>query len=311
MSYEHLQRRLDDDEVIILDGAIGTELERLGAPMHQEAWCAAALDSHPELVNTVHQSYIDAGADVITSNTYASTRMALESGGLGHRMRDWNEFAVRLARDCVNSTAGSHPVCVAGSVSTFGLFRDTPIDEPVVRKAFREQAEILAAAGVDLLLIETLAAEPATILMAIEACAGLDVPVWVAISALIDPGSGRIMLGIHESIEHSTRVRVHEPLSDTVDRLTDAGVSTLLLMHSDLKATAPAVDVMAAHHRGTLGVYPNAGHWLRPEWAFVDQVSPEEFVAEASRWHESGARILGGCCGIGPEHIRALDSRFR
>ena len=71
-----LEQRLADGELIILDGAIGTELERLGAPMHEEIWCGHALETHPELVSEVHRSYIAAGADIITTNTYTTARHA-------------------------------------------------------------------------------------------------------------------------------------------------------------------------------------------------------------------------------------------
>jgi homocysteine S-methyltransferase len=311
MTYSAIEQRLKDDQVVILDGAIGTELERLGAPMHQEAWCAAAMETHPSLVTEVHRSYIEAGADVITANTYASTRVALEQGGLGAQMRPWNELAMRMARQTIEESSIDRPVCLAGSLSTFGLFHDTPVEDQQIRCCFKEQAEILVGAGADLLLVETLAADMSTVVAAVETAAGFDVPVWVAISGLVDRDSGELRLGVEESQEHSKHRRSHEPLGNAVERIVNAGATTLLLMHSDLKATQPALEVMRAHHDGWLGVYPNAGHWLRPQWAFVDQVEPADFVAEAQAWYDTGARILGGCCGIGPDHITALSEHFR
>ena len=312
MSYSVIEQRLNDGQVVILDGAIGTELERLGAPMHQDAWCAAAMESHPSLIPQVHRSYIEAGADVITANTYASTRVALERGGLGAQMRPWNELAMRMARQTIEESSTDRPVCLAGSLSTFGLFRDTRIDPQQIRLWFTEQAEILVGAGADLLLLETLAADLPTVLAALESAAAFDVPVWVAISALVDRDSDELRLGVEESQEHSKMSWTHEPLGEAVQEIVNAGASTLLLMHSDLKATRPALEALRAnHHHGTLGVYPNAGHWLRPQWAFVDQIEPVDFVAEAEAWYDTGARILGGCCGIGPAHIEALSERFR
>jgi methionine synthase I (cobalamin-dependent) len=311
MTYSAIEQRLKDNEVVILDGAIGTELERLGAPMHQDAWCAAAMETHPSLISAVHRSYIEAGADVITANTYASTRMALERGGLGEQMRPWNELAMRMARQTIEESSNGRPVCLAGSVSTFGLFGDTPVEDQQIRRWFEEQAEILVGVGADLLLVETLAADMSTVVAAVESTARFDVPVWVAISGLVDRDSGELRLGVEESQEHSASRRSHELLSEAVERTVNAGANTLLLMHSDLKAIRPALEVMRAHHDGWLGVYPNAGHWLRPQWAFVDQVEPVDFVAEAEAWYDTGARILGGCCGIGPDHITALSQRFR
>jgi S-methylmethionine-dependent homocysteine/selenocysteine methylase len=218
---------------------------------------------------------------------------------------------MRMARQTIEESSNGRPVCLAGSVSTFGLFGDTPIEDQQIRRWFEEQAEILVGAGADLLLVETLAADMSTVVAAVESTARFDVPVWVAISGLVDRDSGELRLGVEESQEHSASRRSHELLSEAVERTVNAGANTLLLMHSDLKATRPALEVMRAHHDGWLGVYPNAGHWLRPQWAFVDQVEPVDFVAEAEAWYDTGARILGGCCGIGPDHITALSQRFR
>ena len=111
---------------IILDGGIGTELERLGAPMDHEAWCAVALETHPQLVRDVHRSYIDVGADIITVNTYAATRHALTNGGMEDNFISWNKRAVQLARDALDTSEVDRNILIAGSVSNFGHF-DTPI----------------------------------------------------------------------------------------------------------------------------------------------------------------------------------------
>ena len=92
-----LTARLENKEFILLDGGIGTELERLGAPMDHDVWCAVALQSHPHLVKEVHRSYINAGADVITVNTYAATRIALRNAGMEEKFEEWNQLAVELA----------------------------------------------------------------------------------------------------------------------------------------------------------------------------------------------------------------------
>ena len=111
--------RLDKGEIIFLDGGIGTELERLGAPMDHDTWCAVALETHPHLVKDVHRSYINAGADVITVNTYAATRIALRNAGIEDKFEEWNRLAVQLAKETLAECDPSRPVYVAGSVSTF------------------------------------------------------------------------------------------------------------------------------------------------------------------------------------------------
>ena len=117
-----LDNLLETNRPVILDGGIGTELQRLGAPMDHEAWCAVALDTHPDLVRQVHRSYIDAGADIITVNTYATTRQALRSGGIEEKFFHWNSRAVQIAQEALEDSAPGRDVLLAGSVSTFGNF---------------------------------------------------------------------------------------------------------------------------------------------------------------------------------------------
>src|SRR5215204_4880549 len=94
-----LQQRLEEGEVVILDGATGTELERRGAPMDDAAWDAAALATHPDMVREVHEDYIRAGADVIITNTFATARHVLEPAGMGGQFRELNTRAVTLAKE--------------------------------------------------------------------------------------------------------------------------------------------------------------------------------------------------------------------
>ena len=77
-------------------------------------------------------------------------------------------------------------------------------------------------------------------------------------------------------------------------------------MHSEIDITQSAITRISEKYKGPIGAYPNAGYWERPQWIFVDQVSPDDYLQKAKSWVEKGAQIIGGCCGIGPKHIRAL-----
>ena len=301
---KQLTERLERGEVVVLDGAIGTELERLGAPMHDSVWCARALVDHPDLVRSVHRSYIEAGADVITTNSYASPRHALEPAGLGDRMVEWNALSVAFARQAREACESERRVYIAGSVSTFGNFGR--LTGKQLAANFREQAQILIDHGVDLLLLETLGATSEVIEAAVESTADLGLPVWVTMSCLESCDTDTLMLGVEESQAHSDFRHELEPLQAAIESVMAAGGSALLMMHSDLKVTRSVVELMHAHYRGPCGAYPNAGYWLRPQWAFVDEISPEDYAREAMGWVEAGATIVGGCCGIGPDHIRAV-----
>ena len=81
----------------------------------------------------------------------------------------------------------------------------------------------------------------------------------------------------------------------------------ILVMHSDLKVTNQAVQEISRNHAGIAGAYPNAGYWIKPNWQFMDEISPETYLAESKSWINNGAQIIGGCCGVGPELIKAIS----
>src|SRR5215204_1262998 len=150
-----LQQRLDGGETVLLDGAMGTELEMRGVPMDVVAWDAAALLTHPATVREVHEDYIRAGADVITTNAFATARHVLEPAGMGERFRELNARAVALAKEA-RENAADGAVFIAGSISTFTARYDYSY-EPRAEKAranYREQAEVLAESGADVIALE-------------------------------------------------------------------------------------------------------------------------------------------------------------
>ena len=299
-----LQSRLDAGEVLILDGAMGTELELLGAPVDKSVWCAPALGSHPELVRQAHETYLDAGADILTTYTYTCGRRALEDAGHGDYVREWTARAAQVAIEARDNRADGRPVYVAGSISNYGNANEP--DEARLRANFTEASGILAESGVDMIFLEMTGTRVDQALLAIEAVSGHGLPVCLSVSCAVDRESGEAMLGIEESQKHSPRATYHEPLADAARKLTGSGISALLIMHSDLKAAGPGVQAMRGSYDGPIGAYANAGRWEPPNWVFVDQVTPQEYLAEASGWVGAGAQVVGGCCGIGPTHIRAL-----
>ena len=197
---------------MVLDGAIGTELERLGARMDQEVWCARAVAERPDLVHEVHRRYLDAGADVITTNSYSATRGAMQRDGLDAHFGDWNRRAARIALEERDRSPRSGSVAVAGSVSSYGR-PDALGWEPLLEQ-FRAQGEILVEEGVDLLILEGLAATARTVKAMVSATKDLGVPVWMALSCLRDRDTGAVIHGIKESDEASHVAETCGPLAD-------------------------------------------------------------------------------------------------
>ena len=115
--YKQLKSRIDDSEVIVLDGAIGTELQAMGVPMDPASWCGPSNYTHPATVRQMHERYIKAGADIITTNTFNTLRPALEASGFGELVREINVRSVDAAIEARNRAAGDRQVYIAGSIS--------------------------------------------------------------------------------------------------------------------------------------------------------------------------------------------------
>ena len=302
---ERLEVRARAGEPIILDGANGSELQRLGARMDDGLWCARALEDAPGLVHEVHRRYIDAGADVITTNSFSATREAMQRLGLAARFEDWNRWSARIAREVRDKSPRADAIAVAGSVSSYGHFDG--LDDDVLSGHFRAQAEILVGEGADLLILETLGSRARVVKAMVAAAMDFGVPVWVSLSCTRDrEETGALRFGIEESREAGAPMREYGAFDEAVRDVTAVGGSALLTMHSAFDVTEDAVRIMRENYPGPVGAYPNAGYWERPNWVFVDRLSPDEYLAGARRWVEAGATIVGGCCGVGVEHIRAL-----
>ena len=304
-----LDSRLHADKPLILDGAIGTELERLGAQMDDGVWCARALAECPHIVHRAYRRYIEAGADVITTNSFAATRASMIQHGLGEHFQSWNRLAARIAREERDRSARAENIFIAGSVSTYGSFSKLDIDTRT--RYFRSQAELLTNEGVDLLILESLGSTVETVKAMIHATSDLGVPVWVSLSCVRNRDDGAVNFGIEESGQSSDVIEEYGPLDSAVKDIMAVGGDAVLMMHSVRDVTEDAVKVMRDAYAGPVGAYPNAGYWTRPNWTFVDQVTPETYRDDAAAWVRAGASIVGGCCGVGVEHIRAVAKALK
>lgn len=298
-AYTDLRARLDRGEVVILDGGTGTELQSRGVPMHGFAWSASAIETHPDVVRAVHEDYIRAGADVIIANTFSTARHVLAPAGLADRVRALNERAVTLAREAAGNAGAGRPVAVAGSISSFRT-RVTAVEQ--LEASFREQAEVLAAAGADLIALEMMG-DVAQAAPAIRAGAATGLPLWLGFSCLIgDDGVVRA----YDDSPFSTA------LADDLAVLDDLphGHVAVTVMHSLTEETTPALEIVSRHWSGVTGAYAHSGRWADPEWEFDDSVTADDYLRAARQWVRMGAQIIGGCCAIGPEYIRLLKERL-
>ena len=311
--YTSLRARIDAREVIILDGAVGTQLQRMEVPMSHDAWAGIALETHPFTVRRLHELYIEAGVDVITTNTYSSARHNLLPLGLGDKVHELNLRAVMLARDARDRAAKERPVWIGGSVSNYGLmagaepgWRDfqyfrgrVETSEEQARANLREQAGILAESGVDFLIAEPTGSTVQR-RWVFEACLATGLPVWSGFKCRRDATDGSLKVGYQSE----------EPFDAEFDALAALGGELVTVFHSPVDATDDALAVVRAHWNGPIGVYPEAERSdyvaAHRDDSVETKLTPDEFVARASRWVSGGVQVIGGCCGIEIEYIRPL-----
>lgn len=295
--------RIHDGEVLLLDGAIGTELQRRGAPMDSTAWCGLATQSHPEMLRQIHIDYITAGADIITTNTFATGRHVLEPLGLGDEAETLDRMSVAIARQAIEASAEKE-VLIAGSMSSMGPLdrsRSTPRGD-AAEISYRKQAETLAEAGVDVLVLEMLR-DIANASLVIEAATGVGLPVLVGWSASSDETG--------DVVPHrSNPYREYEARSfNELTRLgAKMGGDVAGIMHSAVELTGPALEILNRHWAGPTMAYAETGRFEPPNWVFTEATAPEGYAAAAREWIEAGVQVIGGCCGTTPSHATAIRS---
>jgi methionine synthase I (cobalamin-dependent) len=310
MAIDALRQKLKAGQVILLDGATGTELERRGVPMHELAWSGMALATHPDVVRDVHQDYIGAGADIITTNTFATLGLSLRDTEFADRVVELNGIGARLAREARERAAADRPICIAGSMSGMigtVYWRDAPASHTVIRDSYRQQAEALAQGGVDLLFLE-MAQDPAVAIPAIEGARTTGLPVWVAFSSnFMSDTSGPARPLVARGSDG-----VDRPFLESIKPVLRAGGFAVAgINHTDVDIIGRAVDALMKEWAGPVSAYPNSGDWNPPNWGFDSVISHADFVAAAETWMDRGVQIVGGCCGIGPEHIQRLHQQVR
>jgi 5-methyltetrahydrofolate--homocysteine methyltransferase len=285
-------QRLDAGEILIADGATGTNYQAMGLPIGvaPEEWVGA----EPEKVLALHRAFVEAGADIILTDTFGGTPLRLRETSFTNRARELNRRAAELARQA----ASSAEVLVAGSIGPTGMLMEPlgELTESVAIESFAEQATGLAEGGVDLLLLETFFALEEAV-AAIEAIRPVtDLPLVVTFS--FDQGT-RTMMGVSPAA--------------MVNAVAPLGVAALgANCGRSLDDMVKVVDELVAAHPGIpLWIKPNAGLPRMVGDVARYDTTPEAMAAYTRRFIEAGAGIVGGCCGTSPEHLRAIARAAR
>ena len=302
MSYDKIKQKLIAGQNIVLDGGTGTDIQRRGAPMSGDTWCAEVNLTHPEIVRSVHDDYIKRGADIITANTFASSALSFNFYGRDDDVLRIDAAAVGVAKAAAHGT----DVLVAGSVSTMRPVvagsdrtnKDKEWTEAEARQLFLRKVENLKSAGVDLIMMEMMRDVDYSV-WATQAALATGLPVWVGISVEKHDG---VLTGFG---------REDQNLHDIAKALAALNPDVMSIMHTSSNDTDEALKILRQYWKGPIGTYPECGYYAAPDWQFVDVITPTDLVHKSHDWNKLGATIFGGCCGIGPDHIEALALEFK
>ena len=286
--------RLHRNDIVLIDGGTGSELQRRGVAMNPQAWSGLASRESQATLRAIHADFIRAGADIITTNTFGTTRFVLDAAGFGAAFDDINRSAVEAAleaREC----AADHPVAIAGSLSCLppGFDDEAYPSAPLERAAYLELAHLLADLGVDLIVLEMIQ-DLEHGRRALEAALATGLPVCLGVSARRSD-SGLVCFDYPD-----------RGFGSVVDGLLELRPAVINVMHTPPADVGTALEAVRQHWPGPIGAYPELGDLAEPGWQHADGLSPEGLADLAVDWVGQGARLLGGCCGTGPEHIAAL-----
>lgn len=294
-------------QITLLDGGMGRELLRMGAPFRQPEWSALSLVEAPDLVRKAHESFAEAGSDILTTSNYAvvpfhigEQRFAAEGGTL-------TALSGQLARQA----ASPFGCKVAGSIPPlFGSYRPDlfiPERAPALLKVIIDAL----SPHVDLWLAETTSSIREAQAVA-EALSGDDRPLWISFTLLDHRGLQ----------DKNPRLRSNQKVISAVKAAVEFGASAILFNCSQPEAMSPAIDT-AIHELQRLkvdlpiGVYANAFPAQQEDAQanstmeeIRQELDPAEYLNFVDTWCRLGATIIGGCCGIGPEHIAILHERL-
>jgi S-methylmethionine-dependent homocysteine/selenocysteine methylase len=288
--YQSLIQRLTNGEQILIDGATGTEIEKRGVPMVSNAWNGGGAMTHPDVVRQVHEDYIRSGAQIVISNTFSTSRHVLTDAGLEQHFELLNRRGVELAVEARENMQTPN-VLVAGGITHWSFTRLIPPHNKLAAN-IEVQAAIMAKAGADLIMLEMMADVERT-LVVLEAAQTCGLPVWVGFSCDLDEaGNPRLLDG--------------PPLADGIKAITDKGVPVVTIMHTEVEYIDACLKVLEANWDGPIGVYAHSGRFEEPNWIFNDVISPQDYAAAAKSWLGQGIQIIGGCCGVGVEHVKLL-----
>jgi homocysteine S-methyltransferase len=294
--YGLIQASIQSQRCVILDGGVATELPHEHGQDHEHLWGIEALASAPDEVLAVHRAYVDAGVDVLTTNTWALPTALLDDGNIGrdrHRPVHWTEIArrgVSVARTAISDAGRDGEVAVAFSINA-------DLDSADGAENAALLARTLEANPPDLILFETLSLLRPSLFDVVKALLDTSIPVWLSFRRCRHGLCG--VYGQHWGGPEA------DAFGRAAHRFEEFGVGALLVNCIPPDHVDGIVSSLRDFTDLPLGVYPNLGYYTSRGWRTESDIGGSEYAEMALRWRAEGAQIIGGCCGTRPEHITA------
>jgi 5-methyltetrahydrofolate--homocysteine methyltransferase len=287
----NFSKLLEQEKIILLDGAMGTQLCERGLMGHG----SCNLDN-PQAVLEIHNEYAQCGCNILTTNTLTMNRIYIETHNVGVSVEEVNRAGAKLAKQ-----AAGEALCVLGDISSTGQLLEPygTFKESAFYDAFKEQAGILADSGVDGFIIETMF-DLREAACAVRACKdNFPLPVIASIAFFTEDKGARTVMG--------------NSAQDCVKSLTEAGVDVIGANCGSIDPEQMALVVSMIRSMTDLPIIsqPNAGKPMIVEDKTVFDMSPEAFAQGIEKCVNAGANLVGGCCGTTPEHIRKTAEIIR
>ncbi|MDD3926622.1 MAG: homocysteine S-methyltransferase family protein, partial [bacterium] len=282
-------------EILISDGAMGTFLQAKGLQQGEcpESWCV----SHPDAVKDIAEAYINAGSDIVETNSFGGTYYKLKEFGLGDKVVEFNTAAARLAKEAMGDKG-----FVAASVGPTGQIvvdEGGAVSEQDLYNAFRDQVIALEQGGADALCIETMS----SITEAVQAIkAGKEnTKLPIICTFTFEPGARgfRTMMGVDPTRAAQEAVAAG---ADIIGANCGNGIANMIEITKSLCAATPNTPIL---------IHANAGMPVFEDGKTVFKETPEDMAARVGELIEAGACIIGGCCGTNPDHIAAMAKAAR
>lgn len=295
---DKVEQLLATPRIILADGATGSELNSRGVSTPLPLWSTAALldEASREVLRQIHLDYVSAGARILTANTFRTHARNLKAAGLAESAHELTALAVKIARSA--AATGQQPVLVAGSHAPLEDCYSPELtpDADALRKEHQLMAASLAAAGVDLILIETM---PTIREAAAAAKAAFETGIPFGISFVCD--SAGLLLSGESLAEAARQVLPFAP------RLLGVNCAPATTLHNSIRAIQAAVYHHDSDRPIDVIAYGNIGEAdASIGWKNTAAEQPDVYAKLATDWAELGVKVIGGCCGTTPQHIDAL-----